>query len=121
MLASLCEQVQEFGAGALAAEVAELRDVSRALKAACDPEGKEYWGAKFFLPSCKGKGGPGCHIDVAQTTACMLDHYDRCRSASVFSQEHRGKCEKFRHRATAPRASSRSSASASAAQSQGLA
>ena len=45
--------MREFGSARLATEVLEYKAMMRGLRAACDPEGKEFRAAERFLPRCK--------------------------------------------------------------------
>ena len=49
----------------------------RNLRAACDPERKEFRAAERFLPRCK-PGQGSCSFDAVATMRCMLEKYDDC-------------------------------------------
>jgi len=83
-------QVREFGSARLASEVREYKVLMRNLRAACDPEGKEFRSAERFLPRCKPGQGQ-CIFDAAATVKCMLQKYDGC---AVGTNAGNGHCER---------------------------
>ena len=84
--------MREFGSARLRRETSVYKHLMRNLRAACDPEGKEFRAAERFLPRCK-PGQGSCSFDLAATTRCALEKYDDCSRGSAVNAGS-GLCER---------------------------